>query len=1149
MLLKSLSVVGFKSFATRTRLDFDAGVNVVVGPNGSGKSNLLDAIAWVMGTQAASTLRTTKMDEVIFAGTASRPALGRAEVTLTFDNADRFFPLDIAELSMTRRLYRDGTSEYAINGTACRLLDLQEMLSDGGVGRHQHVLVGQGQIGDILNARPDEHRAVIEEAAGVTKHRSRRDRSVRRLEQTAIDIDRLNDILEQERRRLRPLKRQADAAERHESVRAEIRALRLWLGAEEMRSLDGRLTAATAAKATADAAVDAATVELDELVAGLDPLRVAAGEVGRALERDTAAAARLETVAERLRRISMVSRERRTALQSRIDGAEGRRRDMELEHADLAAERSALAAREAEATALAERREISLQALEDEERLLAEQAQLPAEGVVASLRGDLRSLEVASERDQRESDGIGRRREVVEARLSEEKEEAASLLAEIHQVDAQAVDAQETYEASTAVRAAAHDRLEAAEADDRAAQIAKAAAAARVEAIEGALHGLTDPEARRRAADAEGIVGTVVSRIDVPENLAAAVDGALGLWADALVAGGPESLHRAVSDLKSQGLGGITVVVGPSGEGEVPAADVAPAWGGDVLVDRLGPGADRALATRLLGDVVVVEGWDTAWRLVGKHPHLRAVTPEGDVVSVRGMRLADSDGAGYAALEAANVAHEIAVTEAARAASRLNTARRERETARQADRSALEALERLEARLGGHTEALAINGRSRAEGEAEIVRLDERGRTIAQAAAARQERIAEIRERLADFEGEERRRQEAWEALNRKRQEVARSRDEARRLREDATAALAGLVERRRLVDSRLAAVAAEMDVMDGAPVSPGTVDRLQHIEEAARDAETLVRRHIEALRERQRDLRSRVGEADGRLDAAQRRRGELERGIATGKDTVATLSIEIAESTVRRQSVAEGLRRDADTSEEEALAASRPQVEDGDLTGLLATREAELRRMGPINPLAASEYAELSTHVELLEGQLADLEQSARELRKVISALDDEMAAMFRTAFDEIDAYFQESFSLVFPGGRGRLRLTDPGDPLTSGVEIEAQPMGKKVGRLSLLSGGERSLAALAFLFAVFRARPSPFYVLDEVEAALDDSNLRRFLRLVATLRESAQLVIITHQQQTMEAADILYGVTMEPGESSKVVSKRLERRSAIQG
>jgi chromosome segregation protein len=323
-------------------------------------------------------------------------------------------------------------------------------------------------------------------------------------------------------------------------------------------------------------------------------------------------------------------------------------------------------------------------------------------------------------------------------------------------------------------------------------------------------------------------------------------------------------------------------------------------------------------------------------------------------------------------------------------------------------------------------------------------------------------------------------------------------------------------------------------------------IDRLSGIESDAKRALEVVRRHIGTLRERQLVLRSEMGEADERLTEAYGRQAELESSISVAKDRMSALSIELAEVAVRDEAVAEGLRRDADVTEDVALAAPQPELdEDTDPTERLQSLEAQLRRMGPINPLAAQEYDDLAASVELLEGQLADLDESRSELRKVIKALDAEMALLFHQAFEEIARFYEENFALVFPGGKGKLTLTDPDQPLETGVEIEAQPHGKKVGKLSLLSGGEKSLAALAFLFAVFRARPSPFYVLDEVEAALDDANLRRFLRLVATLRESAQVIIITHQQQTMQAADILYGVTMEPGESSQVIAKRIHEHA----
>ena len=1145
MFLKTLSVAGFKSFADRTRLDFDSGVNVVVGPNGTGKSNLLDALAWVMGTQATRALRTEKMEDVIFAGTATRPALGRAEVTITFDNSDGFLPIGLSEVRMTRRLYRDGTSEYELNGAPCRLLDLHELLSDGGVGRHQHVLVGQGQIGTILNARPNEHRAVIEEAAGVTKHKNRRDRSVRRLEQTEIDLARLNDILDQQRSRLRPLKRQANAAARHGAVKAEIRSLHLWIGGEKLRALRSRKEAATIEHEELAERVDRDGSELDALDVQLASLRGEAGDVGRALERDTSAVARLETVSERFRRIGLVARERRISMESQRQGAGERRHDLELELAEL---RNAIAAAiSAEQTAgdLAGRREAALRQLEDEERSLAEQTQLPAEGIVANLRGDLRSLETAADRDAKESAELAKRRELVEARLAEEEQDATTHNGAIRETDEAVALAQPAFTAAAEAARASQQRLQVAETQHRERSIALAAARARVEALQHALEGLADPAARDEALQATEVIGPVVTRLDVPAELAAAVDAGLGEWREALAVTDRAALNELATTLKGGGSGGLSFVVGEDG-GEPSARAIAREWGVDALVDRLGSGADRSLATQLLGGVVVAEGWAAGWRIVASHPEITVVTPEGDVITRKGMRVAHPDGAGPAALEAAEVAVEEAQVELARAETLLVTHNREFDDLRADERSALETLEELEARLAGHTEALALNERARAASREELSRIDSRAAGIASAVTARQDRLNDLRARIEGFEGEERARQEAWESLNRRRDDVAQRREEARRLREEVTAELAGAAERRRLLESRFEAAQRELAVVDDNPVDPAVIARLERIETESRALLDVVRNHIDTLRERQRRLRAEMGDADERLTEAHARQSELERDRALAKERISALAIELAEIAVRDEAVAEALRRDADVTEEVALAAPSPELEEGiEPHDRLMTLEAQLRRMGPINPLAAQEYEELAASVELLEGQLADLEESRAELRKVIKALDAEMATMFRQAFDEISGLFEENFALVFPGGKGRLTLTDPDKPLETGVEIEAQPHGKKVGKLSLLSGGEKSLAALAFLFAVFRARPSPFYVLDEVEAALDDANLRRFLRLVRTLRESAQVVIITHQQQTMQAADILYGVTMEPGESSQVIAKRIHEHA----
>lgn len=1141
MKLKHLTLRGFKSFADRTRLDFSSGVNIVVGPNGSGKSNILDAIAWVMGTQATKSLRTEKMEDVVFAGTETRPPLPRAEVSLTFANDEQLIPLGLAEITITRRLFRDGTSEYELNGAPCRLLDIQDLLSDGGIGKQQHVLVGQGQVGEILNAGPEDHRAVIEEAAGVTKHRSRRERSVRRLERTDHDVERLNDILLQQRKALRPLKRQANAALRHDSVRDEALALRLWLGGEQLRTLRTRIELAKAERSTAAANLEISEQGLMGLRDGLEALRASASDVGAELRRDTAAAARLETVRERFTSASLVARERSQAITSRLVGADERKDDLATESDDLTDVLSGSSEREREAIDEVERRDTALRALEDEERSLAEQIQLPTEGVVANLRGDVRSLETAANRDRIETEQIEQRMRVIADRVADERAEEERVNGEIRDEDSASTGFAKTYEATVISRESAEADLLLAKSAKEDAMLAVARSQARVDALEAALEGLVDESAVTIARETDGVLGEIVPRLDVPARYGPAVDAALGSWRSAFVTRGSDSMRSAITSLKAAGTGGLSFVF--QRDGDVSTAQkAAQRFGVDTLIDVLGNNADRTLAAAFLGDVVVVEGWNTAWEIVEVFADVRVVTPEGDIVTHSGMTVSQPDGAGPAALEGSKVELEAAERELSRASSLAKAAVRTFDAAVADERRALDVLENVEARLGGLSEALGLIARSLAASHEESKRLASRVGAIADSAQLRDDRISVLRARLDEFEGEEATRQVAWEALNVRRDEVAAQREIAQRSLQDATGDVAVIVERRSTSEARLVTVRAELNQLTWLPGSDETVEDLTRVDEVAQGAIVIVSNFIEELRERQRSLRQRAGDINEELVSAEAKRETFEATSRTSSADVNALDVELAELHVRDESACEAIRRDADATEAQALSASEPEIADGlDPKERLESLTADLRRMGPINPLAATEYEELASASQELEEQLADLEESRGELRKVIQALDSKMVVLFEEAFADIAKYYEENFSLVFPGGKGQLRLEKGTDPLAAGVLVQAQPAGKKVGRLSLLSGGERSLAALAFLFAVFRARPSPFYVLDEVEAALDDANLHRFLRLVDTLRESVQLVIITHQQQTMEAADVLYGVTMEPGESSKVISKRM--------
>ena len=657
MYLKSLKLVGFKSFADRTRLEFRPGVTVVVGPNGSGKSNLVDALSWVMGTQSTKSLRTGKMEDVVFAGTATRPALNRAEATLIIDNAERRLPLDLDEVALTRRLYRDGSSDYEINGVGCRLLDVQELLSDSGVGRHQHVIIGQGQVDEVLNASPEDHRAVIEEAAGILKHRRRKEKAERRLERTDEDVLRLQDLIGEIERQLRPLRRQARAAERYHGLKSEVRDLSLYLAGMALDAYETEMEAGSVTLETLTGQIASDESELGVLTASVEALTARASTVGVDLDRDTGAAARLETTIERLRRLGAVAQERSRAVSGRRQAGIERRSDLRSELGGIVDELVGVTASETEATSHAEAMEARFRRLEDEERAIATQNALSPEGALAAVRGELSVLQAAGVRDSREVEGIDRRLAVVDSQLGDESGEISRINDEIRALDEDVSGFQNGYQKASRRREHDQKAWSGAEEAITESRLAVAATEARVDALEAAMSGSFDVESRRKVEIVDGALGALVSRLDIPAGLEKAVDAALGRWADAIAFQSVDRLKDAVETVKAAGGGGVPVVSAVN-RGSAPASEIASASGVDALVDRLGPHADLGLARHLLGDVLLVEGWATALALVARHPALRAVTPEGDLVSIDGVQIAQPDGAGPAMVETARVAAE-----------------------------------------------------------------------------------------------------------------------------------------------------------------------------------------------------------------------------------------------------------------------------------------------------------------------------------------------------------------------------------------------------------------------------------------------------------------------------------------------------------
>jgi chromosome segregation protein len=1185
MFLKSLTLRGFKSFADKTTLEFEPGVTVVVGPNGSGKSNLVDAVAWVLGAQGARALRGGKMDDVIFAGTSDRPALGRAEVALTIDNGAGLLPIEFSEVTVTRTLFRTGESEYQINGVPCRLLDVQELLSDSGIGRQQHVIVGQGQLDAVLNARSEDRRAVIEEAAGVLKYRKRRERAQRRLDATEGNLLRLTDLLREVRRQLRPLERQADAARRHDGLVNELSALRLHLAGREIEQLQARQARRRASRAELATqeqdvrvrlrALDSSVLDAEhalalpgdddvaDVLARTEALRerarglvalVAARQ--REFERELAAVAD-EGVVETLVADAAALREELAAVDADFDSLAPSRAELEAAEARVAQFRAEIDAAagaaqvqsrpdvESEARAAsAEQRDAAraLEALEANGRELA--------GAVESVRGELASVVEAMSAF-----------EPARAEATELANRAAVLRGEIDTHDAVAADLRPEARA----RQAAEDAVHATETERLGYEAEASRCQARAETLTLALESARAGVNAEALSDIAGVAGPLVDHLAIETGTELAVAAALGEALDAIVVQGGTAVRHAVERAKqgdvqalllvASGVGGAVAEV-PDGSRSLLECVQAPAPEHEVLL------------TRLLGRTVLAPGWERALDIVSSHPELVVVTPDGDRFGgVMPWRTGPPSAPAItpAAVEEAEQQAAVARAAARDAAERVDAARLELAAARRAE---LVASERSRARRAELDRAESAAAEARRE-------LEVREATLVERRALLERRVAELTEELeahpaalerarvrcaeADagaaratraFEEARRNEQAAADARRAQRAELERLTAGATRLRRDFEVRGAAIDERRTFLGRRLADVEARLAARpDEEAAARRRRASLEGRQAVVAELETRLRSRAgevdalaERLRQRRREQSEAAREAGRTLDALRKERSTAERSLTEVREHISRLEIEEAELRLRIETATETVRRDFDCEPDAAIAAPAPEVGEGvTLAGRARELERELRLMGPVNPLALSEYEALLERHEFVTNQLEDVKNTRRELTRVIKAVDAEIISVFDSAFRDVSANFESLFATLFPGGAGRLVLTDPDNLLETGIEIEARPSGKTVRRLSLLSGGERSLTALAYLFSVFRARPSPFYLMDEVEAALDDVNLHRFLDLLHEFRGEAQLLVVSHQKRTMEAADVLYGVSMPPGGSSRVVSQRI--------
>jgi chromosome segregation protein len=1185
--LKSLTLKGFKSFASATTLRLEPGITCVVGPNGSGKSNVVDAISWVLGEQGAKALRGGKMEDVIFAGTSGRAPLGRAEVTLTIDNSDGALPIDYSEVSITRRMFRDGAGEYEINGSACRLLDIQELLSDSGIGRELHVVVGQGQLDSVLQSRPEDRRAYIEEAAGVLKHRKRKEKALRKLDGMQVNLTRLTDLTGELRRQLKPLGRQAEIARRAQAVQSELRDARLRVAADDVVTLRGEL----AREEADEAAARARRLEVEEqlAVARAEQERL---EAALALDAPRLATAqdtwyRLSTLAERLRGTVGLAQERARHL---ADAGEHRAPGRDPDEL------------EAEAEAVAEQEEQLVEAVVEARRRLtavleeragheatlaaAERAHLAAVRALADRRAGLATL---AGRAEALRSGVAANAEEIE-RLSEALAEADGRTQAAEQelegaradtgVDAEADGGREERAAETArAHHVARERVRELVAAEREAEQQRAHWRARVEALAVGLARRDGSGALLGDGAPDGVLGAVAELVTVEPAARTAVAAALGELAEAVAVASPDAAVEALALLRGADAGRAALLVGGADGGVLEGAPPVGRWAADLVS---APGELAGSVRRALCGTVVVD--DLADARAAAAAGLTAVTVDGDLFAPE--RVSGGSGAAASALDVqaavadATAARDAVEEELVRLRAALEGARAE-ESGRRADLDAAgEAKTAAERRA---TAAAALLGRleqalrsAGAEAERLRARRDAvEGRRadalLALEAAERQLAVAE--DEPVDDEPDTQVRDSAAEALAAVRAEEVEARL-ALRTAEERARAIAGRAEslRRQAASERQArarAAAARAARERGARtaalvVSAGeaactAITGSLAAASAERDAAAAARAERERALGEVRTTTGRLGLLVEKLvDAVHRdevlraqSRARLEALTAKVLDDHGLAADDLVDEygphVPVAASAAELAEYEAARERGEEVVAPPPMPYDrADQQRRAARAEKDLGLLGRVNPLALEEFAALEERYRFLSTQLEDLKNTRRDLLTVVREVDDKILAVFTEAYTDVAREFETVFATLFPGGEGRLVLTDPSDLLTTGIEVEARPPGKKVKRLSLLSGGERSLTAMALLVAIFRARPSPFYVLDEIEAALDDVNLRRLISLMEELRATSQLIVITHQKPTMEVADALYGVSMRGDGITTVISQRLRAAEA---
>ena len=1182
MYLKSLVLKGFKSFADRSALTLEPGITAIVGPNGSGKSNISDAVLWVLGERNAKHLRGQAMEDVIFAGSSARRATGLAEVDLVLDNSDGTLPVDYDEVAITRRMYRSGESEYLINGTVARRMDVLDILHDSGLGTGTHSIISQGSLDSILQSKPEDRRALIEEAAGTLKHKQRKAKSERKLAQMDQHLARVRDVTAEVERQLKPLERKAKRARTYQGLSAELSELKLQLAVDDLRQLQEKHAAATAREEAVAAELEAKRAEISAAEAAAEALQEKIRQEGASAGELTRQHRQASGAVERIESAELVMRERKRAATSRagelavsleanavrtktaqadLDAANAQLAGVQAERAQAEEKVSRLAADHADVTARraeTEKRATELGRASRDLEARINSARAKHAELKEALTNGLAHMKIIEGRTQELSLQFDRAKaeaEQAEAHASELDRELSSLDQAEKEIRTRVGEAMRAAEAARASRDEAIDVERACAASiDALREVERASAKAQGPALEW----LT-----ANAASFDAAIAPLAHEISAPEGQEALVEFLLGSDAAALLVADSSCAANVVSALTREGKSGeVTLVLRDDGNAcAAPDATARPkgAPGRALISDLTFPESSARAVRALLGDVVVCECLEEA---LAAHEAdalgLRFAVPDGCMVWPSGKVVAGQqvNDEGQGALVRARRIEELS--------RELHAAKEATQKAREAADAAESALRTAQGEsLAKSQELAAAKGKAdaaRAAADAASRKLTstrceledvERQRTEAEQTIAEARPNVEEYARLADELGCEL--EGVKESLAVALDAAAPLRDAAQQATDalaEARLAAATLVEREtytvRVRDARageLAQLAAQARTQRVAlrakEVSASRIDPLLAIfEELAQSARRWtidLEDKASQAEDSQSGLHAQANDARAKARAARDAYDAANERLSTARVDKGRLEVQV-EAAVNE--IVHGCRTPLETALALPALEDRHEVEDAAFK--LRRRIANL---GAINPDAADEYDALKVRYDYLASQLADLDGARKSLAKINRVIDARMKDDFVRTFDAVNANFQEIFATLFPGGSAHLSLVNPEDLENTGVEVSAQPRGKRIAKMTLMSGGEKSLTAIALLFAVYRIRTTPFYILDEVEAALDDTNLRRLIAFVESLRDTTQLIMITHQRRTMETADVLFGVSMQADGVTKVVSQKLDR------